>query len=382
MAIKIIRSDITKIKVDAIVNAANESLLGGRGVNGAIHRAAGSQLLEECKMLGGCKVGEAKITNAYELPAKFVIHTVGPVWQGGSKGEEQLLTNCYTNSLDLAIKKGIKTIAFPLISSGVNGYPKDKVLRVAMNVFKAYLWNDIDIFLVLYGKVAVELPESLSSEIDKFIAQKYVEKPKRYSKNYEDDLRPDICACTPLASEEDIKIFFPEDESIEDDENHLYVRKAEKASRKESCNMERQPIPICENMMRPRSAFRRKESKTLGDIIDARRETFSEMLLKLIDQKGMTEVEVYKRANIDRRLFSKIRTDNYYTPSKKTAIALAIALSLNLDETIDFIGRAGYTLSSVLKFDIIIRFFIEKANYDIFEINEVLFAYNLPLLGC
>ena len=146
--------------------------------------------------------------------------------------------------------------------------------------------------------------------------------------------------------------------------------------------MERQPIPICENMMRPRSAFRRKESKTLGDIIDARRETFSEMLLKLIDQKGMTEVEVYKRANIDRRLFSKIRTDNYYTPSKKTAIALAIALSLNLDETIDFIGRAGYTLSSVLKFDIIIRLFIEKANYDIFEINEVLFAYNLPLLGC
>ncbi|HQC54487.1 MAG TPA: O-acetyl-ADP-ribose deacetylase [Clostridia bacterium] len=366
MSIKLIRGDITRIKVDAIVNAANRSLLGGGGVDGAIHYAAGPELLEECKMLGGCKVGQAKITRAYNLPAKYVIHTVGPIWRGGNKGEEQLLTNCYINSLELASKYKVATIAFPLISSGAYGYPKDKAIRVAMNAFKTYLLdNDIDIFLVLYSDEPFKLPESLSSEIDKYIAE-YLDEQQQ--SDYERPMPQQACFYEDLPKLEDDKNLYSAEIIMEENllDDKLRVRKMMSLR-----SRERRMRHVCA-----------EETLKLDDVMNTREETFSERLLKLIDQKGMTDVEVYKRANIDRRLFSKIRISNRYTPSKKTALALAIALSLDLDETIDLIGRAGYTLSNVLKFDIIIRFFIEKGNYDIFDINEVLFAYDLPLLGC
>lgn len=143
--IHIIQGDITKIEADAIVNAANRTLLGGGGVDGAIHRAAGPELLEECRKLNGCETGEAKITKGYKLPAKYVIHTVGPVWKGGDKNEDQLLASCYRNSLKLAVENGIKTIAFPSISTGAYRFPVERAARIAMQEISEFLREDSSI---------------------------------------------------------------------------------------------------------------------------------------------------------------------------------------------------------------------------------------------
>ena len=352
MAIKIIKGDITKLAVDAIVNAANESLLGGGGVDGAIHAAAGPKLLEECRTLGGCKTGEAKITKGYKLPAKYVIHTVGPVWSGGGHGEEALLKNCFVNSLNLAKEHKLETIAFPLISSGVYGYPKAAAIRVAMDSFEEFLkTNDMDISLVIYDGKTFELSEKLYSAIEKYIGENYVDE-------YVPDRRREEMArrsCAPMP--------------------HTFASIAPSAF--EYAETEREI---------PKMSAAKKEKvipkkRSLAELIKERDETFSESLLRLIDQKGMTDVEVYKRANIDRKLFSKIRSDKDYKPSKVTAVALAVALGLSLDETLDLIGRAGFTLSMSAKFDLIIRYFLDEGNHKIYEINEALFAFDQAMLG-
>lgn len=333
MPLEIIRNDITKVHADAIVNAANSSLLGGGGVDGAIHRAAGPELLEECRTLGGCKTGQAKLTKGYNLPAKYVIHTVGPVWQGGKNDEEKLLTACYKNSLELAKDCKLESIAFPLISSGAYGYPKDKALRIAISVIGDFLIsNEMTVFLVVYDKAAFMLSEKLFSSISQYIDEKYIEE------------RP-----------VDLDRFA---------EGHIL----------KECYVE-------EPMLSSVEAPLKKSKRSLIDKVKHMDETFSQMLLRLIDEKGMTDAETYKKANIDRKLFSKIRNDIYYKPSKPTAIAFAIALRLNLDETKDLLLRAGFALSHSSKFDIIIEYFIEEGSYNIFEINEALFAFDQSLLG-
>ncbi|MFU7517071.1 O-acetyl-ADP-ribose deacetylase [Clostridium sp. HCS.1] len=325
MPFEIIRNDITKVHADAIVNAANTSLLGGGGVDGAIHAAAGPELLKECRTLGGCAVGEAKITKAYNLPAKYIIHTVGPIWRGGNNNEEELLRNCYKNSLQLVKDYKLEIVAFPIISAGAYGYPKDEALKIAISVIGDFLLsNDLTIYLVVYDKNVFMLSNKLLASIKEYIDDRYVEE-HTYSRNrYEE----------------------------------TYLRETECIERSEG--------------IKPRR---------LEDILINIDETFSEMLLRLIDEKNMKEVEVYKRANIDRRLFSKIKKDKNYKPSKATAIAFSIALKLNLDETKDLLLKAGFALSHSSKFDIIIEYFIENQNYDIFEINEALFDFNQSTLG-
>jgi O-acetyl-ADP-ribose deacetylase (regulator of RNase III) len=336
MPLEIIRNDITKVHADAIVNAANSSLLGGGGVDGAIHRVAGPELLEECSTLGGCEVGQAKITKGYKLPAKYVIHTVGPVWQNGNNNEEKLLSDCYQNSLSLAKEHNLVSIAFPLISSGAFGYPKDKVLKTAISVIGEFLLrNEMTVFLVVYDKTAFRLSEKLFSSITQYIDDKYIEEQpfKRRRR---------------LEERHQLK------ESYMDDVE-LFSMKA--------------PVPA------------KKRKRSLEDVIMHLDETFSQMLLRIIDEKSMTDSETYKKANIDRKHFSKIRNDIDYKPSKTTAIAFAIALELNLDETKDLLHKAGFALSHSSKFDIIIEYFIDEGNYNVFEINEALFAFDQKLLG-
>jgi len=336
MPFEIIRNDITKVHADAIVNAANSSLLGGGGVDGAIHRVAGPELLAECRTLGGCEVGQAKITKGYKLPAKYVIHTVGPVWYGGSSNEEKLLTDCYKNSLALAKDYKLESIAFPLISSGAFGYPKDKAIKTAISVIGDFLLsNEMTVFLVVYDKAAFVLFEKLFSSINQYIDDKYIEEH-------------------PFNRRDRFEKIHQLGES--------YIEIQEVFSEEE---------PACI----------KKNKRSLDDIVKHMDETFSQMLLRLIDEKGMTDAETYKKANVDRKLFSKIRNDINYRPSKPTAIAFAIALKLSLDGTKDLLIKAGFALSHSSKFDIIIEYFIEDGNYNIFEINEALFAFDQNLLG-
>lgn len=323
MPFLILNQDITTIQADAIVNAANEGLQMGGGVCGAIFRAAGAQQLQAaCDAIGHCSTGQAVLTPAFNLPANYVIHTVGPVWQGGGRGEEQLLAACYLNSLALALEHDCQSVAFPLISAGIFGYPPDQALDVARRSIQAFLKDhDISVVLTLYPKPADTIRPTLQHELDDFLQQQELE--------------------------------------VED------------------FSLSRAPT-YAEEVVLHKMASAPPE---LDDVIKQAGATFSEQLLKLIDAQGLTDAQVYKRANLDRRLFSKIRTEKEYRPSKATAIALAIALHLTLPEAQDLLARAGYALSHSSRFDLIIEYFIRNGRYDIFEINDALFFYQQPLLG-
>lgn len=334
MPLEIVRNDITKMSVDAIVNAANESLLGGGGVDGCIHRAAGPQLLAECRTLGGCKTGDAKITAAYDLPAKYVIHTVGPIYRDGRQGEQALLESCYRKSLALAKAHNCESVAFPLVSAGVYGYPKDQALRVAVNTISEFLTdNDMTVYVVIFDRASYKIGAKLFTSIAGYIDDRYAE----------------------------------EHTDFRSERRRRMVQLESKAMVCESC------APCA-----PASVGKADALPDLFDKLDA---GFSETLLRLIDSKGKKDSEVYKKANVDRKLFSKIRNNPDYKPSKTTAVAFAVALELSLDETRDFIARAGFALSRSSRFDIIIEYFIEQGNYDVFEINEALFAFDQCLLG-
>ena len=348
MPLQIVRNDITKMKVDAIVNAANSSLLGGGGVDGCIHRAAGPELLAECKMLGGCETGSAKITGAGKLPCKYVIHAVGPRWLGGKRGERDQLISCYRTSLALAKDKECETVAFPLISSGIYGYPKDQALRIAIDTISEFLLeNDMTVYIVIFDKKAYQISEKLFTDIAEYIDDNYVDE---HTDDYSERLRR-------LNA-------FHEKELIYE------ASVCEEADEEIDMLMTAAPMAVVS-----------KKAKSLDDALGQIDESFSEMLLRKIDESGMTDAECYKKANIDRKLFSKIRSDKLYKPSKPTAIAFAIALELSLDETKDMLMKAGFALSHSNKFDIIIEYFIENENYNVFEINEALFAFDQSLLG-
>ncbi|WP_042454110.1 macro domain-containing protein [Neobacillus dielmonensis] len=330
MPLEIVRQDITKMKVDTIVNAANTGLKMGGGVCGAIFYAAGVRELQEaCDKIGGCNVGEAVITDGFNLDAKYVVHTPGPIWQGGTQHEADLLQASYANSLELAKNHQCESIAFPMISTGIYGYPKEEALQIAVSTISAFLLKeDMHVYLVVFDKKSFGVSQKIFASVHQYIDEHYVEELESVFQ---------FNRSLPKMMEPMHEIDMPEPKEVQ---------------------------------------------SSLDFIFDQMDVSFSEKLLQMIDAKGMTDVETYKRANIDRRLFSKIRNAaDDYSPKKKTAIALAIALRLNLEETIDLLTAAGYALSHSSKFDVIIEYFIKQANYNIHEINEVLFTFDQPLLG-
>ena len=322
MPFNIIRNDITKIKADAIVNTA------GGGTDTAVYNAAGAdELLAERKKIGNIAVGDAVATPAFALDAKYIIHTVGPYWQGGEHGERELLRSCYRKSLELADKLDCKSIAFPLISTGVYKFPKGEALHIALSVIQEFLLtHDMEVTIAVFDKGSFELSGKLFAGIDEYIDEHYVEESVN-SEYYTNDIRR--------------------------------IRAIE----------------------RERMIVQRRAETSLDDVMKNRGETFSEMLFRLIDASGMDDVEVYKKANIDRKVFSSIKCKSNYKPKKKTAVAFAIALQLDMPTMLDLLSRAEIAFSPSNKFDLIIKYYVEAGIYDIYEINEALFRFGQPILG-
>lgn len=329
MPFEIIRNDITCMRCDAIVNTANPRPIIGGGTDAGIHAAAGPELLAAREKIGPIAVGCAAITPAFRLDAKFVIHTVGPRWLGGNAGEEQLLEQCYRGALELAWANDCKSIAFPLISAGTYGFPRDRALSCALRSISNFLMDhEMQVWLVVFNREAFQLSEKLFRGIRSYIDEHFVEEKLRF-------------------------------------EHH---------NRFERSQILRETMPVCGCA----PAVAPKDLRDLVREVDA---GFSETLLKHIDESGKKDSEVYTRANVSRQHFSKIRNNPDYRPTKATALAFALALELNLEQTEDLISRAGYALTGSSKFDVIIRYFIEQGNYDLFEINAALFEFDQNLLG-
>ena len=351
MPIRIIRQDITKIKCDAIVNPTNRHMWPGGGADAAIHEAAGPELLEYCQKLGGVSVGEAKITPAFNLPCKYVIHTAGPEWEGGLSGERVLLRSCYKESMKLAIEHRCKTVAFPLIASGLYGYPKDKVLKEATDVLSKFLKQyEMDVYIVVYDKTAYSISRELYDDVQSFVDNFYVEMHSDMFDNFrEEDTYASYKASRIMCE----KLSAPEEPN-------------------EDCSIE---APVCCDSVPFQSA---RLDKMLKDMDKG----FAETLFDYIDKKGLTDVEAYKCANVSRKTFSKIKCDKHHKPSKITAISFAVGLHLNLDETKHLLSTAGLALSRADKFDVIIEYFIMSGKYKtIHDVNEVLYQFDQLLLG-
>lgn len=333
MPLQIIRHDITAMAVDAIVSPTDTSLSGSGGVDAAIHAAAGPRLTEKCRRLGNCAPGQAVLTRGYLLPCRYILHTVGPIWQGGTEKEADILAQCYRNCLKIASLHRFESVAFPLIASGSCGFPRELALQIATSTIRRFLLTrDMTVYLVVFDRSSFALSQTLQSDIAEYIDQNYVTVHT-----------PSLNRRLPL-----------------------------------------EYIPTLSSAPTPRPAPAPGASpvrSSLRELVEQVDESFSKMLLRKIDEKGITDAQCYKKANIDRKLFSKIRKDIHYHPSKSTALAFAVALELSLAETRDLLEKAGFALSHSSKADIIIEYFIQNRKYDIFEINEALFAFDQSLLG-
>ena len=367
MPFEIIRGDITELNVDAVVNAANPEPVIGYGVDAGIHQKAGLRLLEARKKIGPIPVGQAALTRGFGLSAKYVIHAVGPVWEGGGRGEAAMLRRTYDSALALAAKKRCRSAAFPLLSSGTRGFPRDVALQTAVSAFSAFLADhDMRIVLAVFDRAAFDLSGQLFHAVRSYIDENYIQAKLRGEYGLTGAAHAADGLPRRMAERRRLANFQKTDS---------FANTAPMAA----------PPPGAQASIlfpaAPKTAEAAAARPDLEELLSKTDAGFSETLLKLIDRTGKKDAEIYKKANIDRKLFSKIRSNPAYKPSKPTAVAFAIALELDLDETRDFIGRAGFALTHSSKFDIIVEYFILHGNYDVFELNEMLFAFDQPLIG-
>ena len=336
MSFTIIRNDIAAVRADAIVNAANHAPAIGSGVDARLHLAAGPQLLEARKKIGFLSPGEAAVTEAFALPARFVIHAVTPHWENGARMEAQLLRRAYDRCLELAVQRGCRSIAFPLLATGHHGFPRELALRIATTAFRDFLEKqELEIILVVFDRESFQISKARFSEVSACI--------------------DDALAYTTAMFE-------------------TLPRSRDRNRRTFSCRS-------CDLPDETEAPLLSASSPDLQELLKEQDAGFVETLVSLIEKSGKKNSEIYKKANVDKKLFSKIVNNIHYHPSKPTAVAFAIALELDLEQTKDLIGRAGFALTHSSKFDIIIEYFIRNHNYDLFEINEVLFSFDQVLLG-
>ena len=348
MPYEIIRQDITKMTVDAIVNPTDYLYSGSGGTDARIHFAAGPELRTACDALSLLKEGEVAVTPGFRLPCKYIIHTFGPIWQGGLFDERRKLVSCYKNALQTAHELGCESIAFPLISSGTFGYPKDKVLRIALDTITAFLMShDMMVHLLVYSKDAYAVSQKLQKDVESFIDEHYIDVH---------DLRFDPYTYT----------YTPKDPAA-------YTGEVGSGQKTQSVG-----TPVGKPST---PASQTPPALSLDALLDRKHESFSDALLRLITETGMTDAECYKKANITKQHFSKIRSNAHYQPTKQTVFAFAVVLRLSLDATKELLGKAGLALNPNEKTDVIVEYFISSNKYDLSEINEVLYQYDQKCLG-
>jgi O-acetyl-ADP-ribose deacetylase len=351
MPFQIVRNDITKVKADAIVNTANpRPLCGGTGTDRAIYEAAGfTELLIARQEIGPMARGTVAVTPAFALKAKYIIHAIGPKWIDGESGEFDILTACYQLSLEKALELKCRSIAFPLLATGVYGFPKDRALQIAFHVISAFLMeHEMNVILVVFDQESFELSGKIFDDIASLIDEREVQE-KHAEEYYGVRLQSRRAAV------------------FEDECEFSVTYEADLSAPCESAPMASMTCP---------------SEESLEELLRHKEENFQQCLFRMIDERGLKDSEVYTKANMDRKLFSKIRCNPDYHPKKKTVLALAIAMHLDMEETNELLNKAEWALSSASTFDVIVSYFIQRKHYDIFnEINPTLFKYGLPTLG-
>ena len=345
MPFLMIRNDITKVTADAIVNPANRNLLQGSGTSRAIYQAAGEQeLTAACEAIGYCEPGRAVCTPAFGLPAKYIFHAVCPAWHGGFFGEAKQLAGAYHSALELAAEYHCESVAFPLLSSGNYGYPKEQAFRIAVDTITQYVMeHDLTVYLVLYDRHSLAVSRKLFTSVEEYIDDHYV---------------------------------------AQNDESYQFDRRRRESVERRRWRLEEEAAPMLETAAAPPPpATAPMAARSLENLMDNLGESFTTRLLRLIDERGLKDSTVYKQSNISRQHFSKIQCNRDYNPKKKTVLAFAVGLHLSEDETIDLLKSAGYAFSDGSKRDWIVRYCLEHKIYNINQVNTLLFEYDQEQLG-